>query len=162
MAMAKQIDPEYFALEVGATWIALSEVIGNTAEGRAKLEECRRLKGEMVFDEIQKTLKIPPGDPYTVGKAISDYLLKVGSSDVQLHKLSDNEMFYEMKLAIMEPILSQFSEKHLRALPAAALFTAAFKKLSNVQVEAVPVSDEMRATVLKGKRGPVWRLSPIS
>ena len=166
MAMAKQIDPEYFALEVGATWIVLSEVIGNTAEGRAKLEECRRLKGEMVFDEIQKTLKIPPGDPYTVGKAISDYLLKVGSSDVQLHKLSDNEMLYEMKHAVMAPIHSLRealgNKNPLRPLPAAALFRAAFKKLCNMQVEIVPVSDEMRATTLKGKAGSLWRLSPIS
>lgn len=166
MAMVKQIDPEYFALEIGLTWIVLSEVIGNTAEGRAKLEECRWLKGEMVFDEIQKKLKIPAGDPYTVGKAISDYLLKVGSSDVQLHKFSDNEMLYEMKQAVMTPIHSLRdalgNKNPLRPLPAAALFRAALKRLCNMQVEIVPVSDEMRATTLKGKAGSLWRLSPIS
>lgn len=165
MAVLKKIDPEYFALELEATWMVFNKVFGDTAEGQAKLDQCRWLKGEIVFDEIQKELKIPAGDPYTVGKAISDYLLRVGSSDVQLNKLSDNEMLYEMKQAVMAPIHSLRdalgNKNPLRPLPAAALFRAALKRLCNMQVEIVPVSDEMRATTLKGKAGSLWRLSPL-
>ena len=47
MVIAKQIESEYFALEVGATWIVSNEVFSDTTEGRAKLEQCRWLKGEM-------------------------------------------------------------------------------------------------------------------
>ncbi|MDP3878988.1 MAG: hypothetical protein Q8Q07_01615 [Dehalococcoidales bacterium] len=166
MAELKKIDPEYFALELEATWMVFNKMFGDTPEGQAKLDQCRWLKGEMVFDEIQKELKIPPGDPYTVGQAISAYLLKVGSSDVRLNKFSDNEMLYEMKQAVMAPIHSLRESlgntNPLRPLPAAALFRAALKKLCNVQVEIIPVSDEMRATKLGGRAGALWRLTPIS
>ncbi|MDP3878980.1 MAG: hypothetical protein Q8Q07_01575 [Dehalococcoidales bacterium] len=161
-----KIDTEYFALEIGATWIALNELFGNTAEGRAKLEEARWLKGDLVFDEIQKQLNIPAGDPLTVGNAIADYLRRVGSSDTQLHKISDNEMVYEMKQAVMQSWFPMFDARHaqnpLRPLPAAALFRAAFKKLCNMKLDIITVSDEIRATTLKGKSGQLWRLSPIT
>lgn len=165
MAVTPKIDPGYFALEIGATWIVLNQVFGGTPEGRAKLEECRWLKGELVFDEIQKKLKIPAGNPYTVGKAIADYLRRVGSSDTELHRLSDTEMLYEMKHAVMEPWFPVFdahqTQNPLRPLPAAALYRAAFKRLCNMKLDIVPVTDEMRATTLKGKAGQLWRLSPI-
>ncbi|MBI4187966.1 MAG: hypothetical protein HY529_02045 [Chloroflexi bacterium] len=166
MAEAK-IDADYFALEVDATWIVLNEIFGNTVAGRAKLDKVRWLKGEIVFDEIQKKLKIPPGDPITVGKAISAYLLKVGSSDVRINKFSDNEILYDMQRPVMQPAHPMrdkrgiSSDDYLRPLPAAALFRAAFKRLCNMKVDIVPVSDKMRATTLKGKSGALWRLSPI-
>ncbi|MBI4187818.1 MAG: hypothetical protein HY529_01280 [Chloroflexi bacterium] len=168
MAIAKKIDADYFALEVGATWIVLNQMFGNTAAGYAKLDKVRWLKGEIVFDEIQKKLKIPPGDPVTVGKAISAYLSKVGSSDVQLHKISDNEFLYAMKHPVMQPIhplrgdnRPDFDKNQLLPLPAAALFRAALKRLCNMEVEVISVTDETRATKLKGKPGSLWRLSPI-
>ena len=167
MAVAQKIDADYFALEVDATWIVLNEMFGNTAAGRAKLDKVRWLKGEIVFDEIQKKLKIPPGDPVTVGKAISAYLLKVGSSKVQMHKISDNEFLYDMKRPVMAPMHPMRDRRvssqddYLRPLPAAALFRAAFKRLCNMKVDIIQVSDKMRATTLKGRAGALWRLSPI-
>ena len=163
--MAGKMDPEYFALELEATWMAFNQMFGDTPEGRAKLEQCRELKGEIIFDEIQKTLKIPAGDPDTAGKAISKYLHDVGSSDVEMIKVSDNEFIYHMSRPAMGPIhglRDRVADKNLlRPLPAAVLFRAALKRLCNMQVEVVPVSDEMRATTLKGMTGSLWRLSPI-
>lgn len=165
MAAAGKIDPEYFALELEATWMVFNKVFGDTAEGRAKLDKCRWLKGELVFDELQKKLKIPRGDPYSVGKAVSDYLRKAGSSDIQIHRLSDNEIIYEIKRPVMGPIHALRdalgNTNPLKPLPAAALFRAAFKKLCNMNVDIVPLPEEVRATVLKGGTGELWRLSPI-
>ena len=163
MRQAERVETEYFNLEVMMSWLALNLEFSSPEE-LARLEKCKWRKGELMFDEIQEKLKIPPGDPFTVAKAIGDYLTKVGYAKVEIHKVSDTELWCDMGDLILLPMLPTVRSLggKMDPEPATTLFTAALKKLCNVKVEHVRTPEHLRASVPEGMNREVWHLSPLS
>ena len=165
MAISKKIDAKFAAWEVCMAWQAFNEEFGNTPEGVARLEKCRWRKGELVFDELQKKLNIPPGDPFTVAKKIGDYLTETGYAKIEIHKISDTQIMYDMGDLIMLPILRSVRSRGFKVLapePSTTVFFAAFKKLCNVKAEDIPVPEDLQASTPEGMGREMWRLSPLS
>ena len=166
MAYAKEIDSQFFAKEVGMAWLVFSQEFGNTPEGLARLEKCRWRKGELIFDTLKEKLNIPPGsDPYTVAKTVADYITGTGYAKIEIHKVSDTELWHDRwGGSIVRPM---FQKLRLQSIwvsprPADALLYAALKKLCNVKVETAPVPQEVQEGLPKGVERRLWRLSPLN
>jgi hypothetical protein len=160
-----KVDSELFATEVLMTWLALSEEFGNTPEELARLEKCRERKGELVFDQLQKKLQIPSGsDPFTIVKALGDYLTKIGYAKFEVHKVSDTELLRDWDGSIMQPVLPIARSQGIKVYPApsSVLFNVALKKLGNMKAERVEVPEHLRTGVTKGLEREMLRLSPIT
>ncbi|MBI2288438.1 MAG: hypothetical protein HYY41_02765 [Chloroflexi bacterium] len=160
----EKVDSLFFATEVLMTWLALSEEFGNTPEELARLEKCRERKGELVFDQLQKTLKIPAGsDPFTVVKTLGDYLTKIGFAKFEVQKVSDTELLRDWDGSIMRPILPIVRSLGNKVFPApsSVIFNTALRKLCNMKAERVEVPEHLKAGVTKGLEREMLRLSPI-
>ena len=165
--MERKVDADYFAREVYLSWAAISEEFGKNPEERARLDKCKYRKADIIFEHLQQTLKIPPGDPLTVAKAIGDYIVKAGYvTSAEYEMLSDTEIMSKLGDYAVRPVIMQarsmglIPEPVVRPEHSCMLFVAAFKKLCNLKVEKVPVPDNLRAPA--NIRQEVWRLSPVS
>lgn len=164
MAMSEKVDSEFFNREVGLAWLAFSEEFGNTPEELARLDKCKWRKAEMVFDEVQKELNIPAGDPFTVAKAIGDYLTKIGYAKVEVQKLADDVIRYNGLDMIMIDRARYLRSQGIKTYPqpSNSLFITALRKLCNVDAEDIPMSAEERANLPANVYQRTWRLVPIS
>ena len=160
MAMSEKIDSEFFALEAFMAWLALGQEFGNTPEELTRLEKCTLRKGELVFDELQKKLNIPPGDPFTVAKALGDYLTKIGYGKFKFYKVSDTEIMWDRADCVVSPVVPIVRSMGVKVVPAPSdtLFLAAFKKLCSVKV----VEEYLEADLPKGVMRKLWRFSPLN
>ena len=163
MAISEKVATELFVLEVQMTWLAFSQEFGNTPEELGRLEKCKWRKGELMFDELQKKLNIPTGDPFTVAKALGDYLTKTGYAKVEIHKVSDTQIRYDMGDVVMAPMVPIMRSRGRKVGPevSTALFFAAFKKLCNVKAEHIPVPDYLQVSIPEDMEREMWRLSPL-
>ncbi|MBI4188845.1 MAG: hypothetical protein HY529_06530 [Chloroflexi bacterium] len=162
--MPDKVDSELFATEVLMTWLALSEEFGNNPQELARLEKCRERKGELVFDQLQKTLQIPSGsDPFTVVKTLAAYLTKAGFAKFEVRKVSDTEILRDWDGSIMKPVLPVVRSMGNKVFPApsSVVFNVALRKLCNMKAERVEVPEHLKAGVTKGLEREMLRLSPI-
>lgn len=164
MPMSEWVDSQYFAKELILGWQAMNEEFGNTPDERARLEKCKWRAGELVFGEIQKKLNIPPGDPFTVAKALGDYLTEAGYANIRFHKVSDTEVLYDMGNLVMIPMLPVVRSMGIKVYPgpSTVLFFAAFKKLCNVKAESLPLPDHLKEGVEEDMLREYWRFSPLN
>ncbi|MBI2288337.1 MAG: hypothetical protein HYY41_03420 [Chloroflexi bacterium] len=163
MALSEKVSSELMAWEVYIGWTALCEEFSSPQDW-ARLEKAKWRKGELVFDELQKKLNIPPGDPFTVAKAIGDWFTKTGYAKIQIHKVSDTQIMYDMGDLIMLPILRSIRSRGFKVLapePSTTVFFAAFKKLCNMKAEDIPVPEELKASTPAGMGREMWRLTPL-
>lgn len=165
MAYAETVDSRFFAVELVLNWLALNLEFSSPEE-QARLDKCAQRKGELIFKFIEEKLNIPAGsDPYTVAKTVADYITKTGYCKVELHKVSDTEMYRDWwDGTVIRPMLQKYRPQGLKVTPrpAPVLIFAALKKLCNMKVETVPISDEMKASLPEGVERQLWRLSPIT
>ena len=163
MAYAEKIDSQFFAMEVLMGWLMFGEEFGNNPEELARLEKCKWRMGELVFDELQEKLKIPPGDPFTVAKTIGDYLTEIGYANIDIQKVSDTQIMYDMGDLVMVPVLRIARSRGLKLTPepSTTIFFAAFKKLCNVKAEHMAVPENLKASVPEGAEREMWLISPI-
>lgn len=161
--MAKKIDAEFFNAEVGLAWLALYQEFGKDPKELARLDKCKWRKSEMVFDWLQKEMKIPPGDPFTVAKAVGKYLTKIGYANVEVFKLADNIIRYNGTDMIMIPMARYLSSQGLKVFPqpSNSIFITAFQKLCHMKVEDIPLPPEERAKLPANVYQRTWRLSPL-
>ncbi|MBI4188818.1 MAG: hypothetical protein HY529_06395 [Chloroflexi bacterium] len=76
MAISATLDSQFACLEVYLSWTALCEEF-NSPEEWKRIDKIKWLKGEEVYEALKDELKIPAGsDPFTVAKAVGDYLTK--------------------------------------------------------------------------------------
>ena len=164
--MERKIDADYFAREVYLSWAAISEEFGKTPEELARLDKCKYRKADIIFEHLQQTLKIPPGDPLTVAKALGDYIVKAGyATSAEYEMLSDNEIMSKLGDIAVLPVITKarslglIPEPMVAPEPSCMLFVAALKKLCNLsKVEKVPVPDNLRAP--ENIHQEIWHLVP--
>lgn len=164
MSISEKVKSEFFNLEVGLAWLAFGEEFGNTPEEKARLDKAKWRKAEMLFDEVQKELKIPAGDPFTVTKAIGDYLTKIGYAKVEVQKLADDVVRYNGVDMIMIEMARYLNSQGIKVYPqpSNSLFITALRKLCNVDAVDIPLSPEDRAKLPKNMYQRTWRLVPLS
>ena len=184
MAISDKVDSEFFVREIVFGWAAVSEEFGKNPEELARLQKCVERKGELFFEHLQLTLKIPPGDPLTVAKAIGDYLRKVGyASGAEYRMVSDTEMMSEVSDLPVPGITTEarkiglIPEPSVLPAPSCWLVVAALKKLCNIKATKIPVPDHLKSgystfteyrEFSDPKQAPpkihqeMWRLSPLS
>ncbi|MBI2288050.1 MAG: hypothetical protein HYY41_04850 [Chloroflexi bacterium] len=165
---AKQVDAEYFALEVYLSWAAVCEEFTKPEE-IARLLKAKWHKGELVFDELKEEFNIPRGaDAYTVAKAVGDYFGRVGYAKFKFLKVSDNQVLYDRADMVTMPAVRKartLGWKIIAPEPSHSLFVGALKKAAKSKPEIIsipppewlksgePVPDDM------GRE--MWRISPL-
>ncbi|MBI2288051.1 MAG: hypothetical protein HYY41_04855 [Chloroflexi bacterium] len=165
MAYADKVDARFFAVELVLNWLALSLEFNKTPKEQARLEKCVWRKGELIFNFIEDKLKIRKGSsPYTVAKKVADYITETGYAKVEIHKVSDTELYRDWwEGTVIRPMLQKYRPKGLKVtpMPAPALIYAALKKLCNMKVKVSEISKAEQAKVPKGVERQLWTLSPI-
>lgn len=164
MAYAERVDAQFAFKEVYLGWLWFSLEFGNNPEELARLEKCKWRTGELVFNEVQRKLDIPPGNPFTVAKSIGDYLTRVGYAKFQFMKVSDDEIVCDKTDLVVAPIMPLVRSRGIKVSPQPSdtLFAAALKRLCNMKAESVPLPENLKASTPKGWEREMWRFSPLS
>ncbi|MBI2287596.1 MAG: hypothetical protein HYY41_05565 [Chloroflexi bacterium] len=169
MAISETIDAEFASMLLYLAWTAVCEEFSSPEEW-VRIDKIKWLKGEAVFDELQKELKIPAeSDPFTVAKAVGDYLTKIGYAKFKFIKVSDTEILYDRADMVPIPVVRRVRAMGMKVIapePSHATFVGALRRICNAQPEIIraappewlksgePVPDDM------GRE--MWRVSPIS
>lgn len=163
MGYAERMDAKFCVKEVYLAWLMFSKEFGNDPGELARLEKVKARTGELVFDEIQRDLNIPSGNPFTVVASIGEYLTRSGYAKYKFQKISDTDVIFDSTDLVSGPIMPELRSRGLKVSPTPSdvLFDAALKKLCNMTAEPIDVPAEIKASTPEGTKREVWRFSPI-